>query len=34
MISIGPNSTATNTSFKVLQTAQAGERLGGVVVVP
>jgi hypothetical protein len=33
-ITIGAGSTPTNTSFTVLQTAQAGERLGGVVVVP
>ncbi len=33
-ITIGPNSTPANTSFVVLQTARAGERFGGVVVVP
>ncbi len=33
-ITIGANSTPASTSFTVLQTAQAGERLGGVVVVP
>jgi hypothetical protein len=33
-ITIGPGSTPANTSFTVLQTAPAGERLGGVAVVP
>jgi len=33
-ITVGANSTPANTAFTVLQTAQAGERLGGVVVVP
>ena len=33
-ITIGPASTPANTSFTVLQTAQSGERLGCVVVVP
>ena len=33
-ITIGPNSTPASTAFTVLQTARAGERLGGVAVVP
>ena len=33
-ITIGANSTAANTSFTVLQTAAAGERFGGVAIVP
>jgi hypothetical protein len=33
-ITIGANSTAANTSFSVLETASAGQRLGGVAVVP
>jgi hypothetical protein len=33
-ITIGANSTPGNTSFTVQQTAQAGERFGGVVFVP
>ena len=33
-ITIGPNSTPANTAFTVLQTARAGERLGGVALVP
>jgi hypothetical protein len=33
-ITIAPGSTPANTSFTVLQTAAAGERLGGVAVVP
>jgi hypothetical protein len=33
-ITIGATSTAANTSFTVLQTAAAGERLGGVVYRP
>jgi hypothetical protein len=33
-ITVGANSTPANTAFTVLQTAQAGERLGGVVVAP
>jgi hypothetical protein len=33
-ITISANSTAANTSFKVLRTASAGERFGGVALVP
>jgi hypothetical protein len=33
-ITIGAGSTPANTSFKVLQTAQSGERFGGVALVP
>jgi hypothetical protein len=33
-ITIGPSSTPANAAFTVLQTASAGERLGGVAVVP
>jgi hypothetical protein len=33
-ITINSASTPANTSFTVLQTAKAGERFGGVVVVP
>lgn len=33
-ITIGPNSTASNTSFTVLETAVAGERFGGVAIAP
>ena len=33
-ITIGANSTPANTSFAVLQTAAAGERLGGVAIAP
>lgn len=33
-IVIGANSTAFNTSFNVLETAAAGQRLGGVALVP
>jgi hypothetical protein len=33
-ITIGVNSTPTNTSFTVLQTAAAGERFGGVAIAP
>jgi len=33
-ITIGVSSTPANTSFKVLQTAQSGERFGGVALVP
>jgi hypothetical protein len=33
-ITIGANSTPANTSFTVLHSALAGERLGGVVLVP
>ena len=32
-ITIGPNSTAANTSFTVLETAAAGQRFGGVALV-
>jgi hypothetical protein len=33
-ITVGANSTATNTAFSVLETAAAGERLGGVAYKP
>ena len=33
-ITIGPTSTPANTAFKVLQTAPAGQRFGGVLVTP
>jgi len=33
-ITIGANSTADNTSFSVLETVVAGQRLGGVAMVP
>jgi len=33
-ITIGPDSTAANTSFTVLETAGYGERLGGVALAP
>lgn len=33
-ITIGSSSTTANTSFKVLRTAAAGERFGGVAVTP
>jgi len=33
-ITIGASSTPANTSFRVLQTAQSGERFGGVALVP
>jgi hypothetical protein len=33
-ITVGTNSTPSNTSFTVLQTAPAGERLGGVAISP
>jgi len=33
-ITVGAGSTASNTSFQVLQTAAAGERFGGVALAP
>ncbi len=33
-ITIGPDSTAANTAFTVLETAGSGERLGGVALAP